>query len=286
MWLNKVIIILMLVIVGNDSLLAQRKTKLNTNGKGTLFAYFGYNRSVYSASDVYFTGNNYDFSTGSTSFSDDQEGTSLSSYFSSSSPQFNLYLGYYIANKWALTFGMDRLNYFFNDNQTVVMDGTFSPDAHSDFSGTYNNEEVDINRNQLNIAQKNGLNYFRLGIMRTDQHYKSKKAAFAFNTNIGIGLGAIFSSLDYTFDGITTQNITSLSGWGISAHVGLQFDFFQHIFLKTSLSGGVINQRNIQLTTNATASAKHITGYISPEVSIGFNIFAKPTNGCGTCPQW
>lgn len=265
---------------------SQRKTKLNTNDKGTLFGYVGYNRSAYSASDVQFSSTNYDFTVGGMKFSDNKEEVAMGQYFNSSTPQFNFHLGFFVANKWAITLGMDRLNYFSRANQTVTFDGTFSPDAHNDFSGSYQNEEVTLNRNQLNIQQIGGINYVRVGALRVDQLYKSRKAEFAINSIVGIGVGALFSGLDYTFDNYTIQNVTSLSGFGISGHLGLRFDFFQHVFLQTSLSGGLFNQGNILLTTDASSSASHKMGYISPEVSLGFNIFAKPTNGCGTCPQW
>ena len=265
---------------------AQRKTKLNTNNKGTLFGYVGYNRSAYSASDVQFSSTNYDFTVGDMMFSDNEEQVGMGNYFKSSSPQFNVHLGFFVANKWAVTLGMDRLNYFSKASQNVTLDGAFSPDAHSDFSGSYQNEEVLLNRNQLYIQQNGGVNYVRVGLLRVDQFYKSRKAEFAFNTIVGIGVGALFSGLDYTFDNQTVQNVSSLSGFGVSGHLGLRFDFFQHVFLQTSLSAGLLNQGNIQMTTNSTTTASHKMGYLSPEISIGFNIFANTSNGCSTCPQW
>lgn len=265
---------------------SQRKTKLNTNDKGTLFGYVGYNRSVYSPSDVSFSSTNYDFTVGNMMFSDNEEELGMGEYFNTSSPQFNFHLGFFVANKWAITLGMDRLNYFSKANQNVTLDGAFSPDAHGDFSGSYQNEEIILNRNQLYLQQSDGVNYVRFGLLRVDQIYKSKKAELAVNTIAGVGIGALFSGLDYTFDNYKIQNVSSLSGFGISGHLGLRFDFFQHIFIQTTLSGGFLNQGNIQLTTNSTATASHKMGYISPEISLGFNTFAKPNNGCGTCPNW
>jgi hypothetical protein len=265
---------------------SQRKTKLNTNGKGTLFGYVGYNRSAFTASNVNFSSTNYDFTVGDMMFSDNEEGVGMGEYFNTSSPQFNIHLGYFVANKWAITLGMDRLNYFSNANQSVTLDGAFSPDSHSDFSGPYQNEEVVLNRNQLYLQQNGGVSYVRVGLLRVDQLYKSRKAEFAINTVAGVGFGGLFSGLDYTFDNQTVQNTSSLSGFGISGHLGLRFDFFQYVFLQIALSGGLLNQGNIQLTTNSTTTASHKMGYISPEISLGFNVFAKPTNGCGTCPQW
>jgi hypothetical protein len=265
---------------------SQRKAKLNTNGKGTLFGYIGYNRSAYSTSDVNFSAENYDVTVGGMAFSDNEEEVGMGEYFNTTSPQINFHLGYFVANKWAITLGMDRLNYFSRANQSVMLNGAFSPDAHSDFSGPYQNQNVLLNRNQLYLKQRGGVNYVRAGLLRVDQLYKSRKAEFAINTVVGVGIGALFSGLDYTFDNSTVQNVTSLSGFGVSGQLGVRFDFFQHIFLQATLSGGLLNQGNVQLNTSSSATASHKMGYISPELSLGFNIFAKPTNGCGTCPQW
>lgn len=280
------IIFFVVLLFSSGFTYSQRKTKLNTNGKGTLFGYAGYSRSAYSASDVQFASTNYDFTAGGMRFSDNEEEVSMGEYFNSSSPQFNFHLGFFVANKWAITLGMDRLNYFSRANQNVTLDGAFSPEAHSQFNGAYQNEEISLNRQQLYIQQNGGVSYVRVGLLRVDQWYKSRKAEFAFNTVVGVGLGALFSGIDYTFDDYTVQNVTSLSGFGLSGHLGVRLDFFQHVFLQASISGGLLNQGNIQLTKNSTATASHKMGYISPELSIGFNVFAKPTNGCGTCPQW
>lgn len=265
---------------------SQRKTKLNTNDKGTLFGYFGYNRSAYSSSDINFSSTNYDFTVGGMVFSDNEEEVGMGEYFNTTSPQFNFHLGFFVANKWAITLGMDRLNYFSRENQNVTLDGIFSPDAHSDFNGSYKNEDVVLNRNQLYLQQRGGVNYVRIGLLRVDQLYKSRKAEFAINTIAGVGIGALFSGVDYTFDNYLVENTSSLSGFGVSGHLGLRFDFFQHVFLQTTLSGGFFNQGSIQLTTNSTSTASHKMGYISPEISLGFTLFANSSNGCGTCPQW
>lgn len=284
--MNYKLLFFSVLLLSSGFIYSQRKTKLNTNSKGTLFGYAGYNRSVYSSSDVSFSSTNYDFTVGGMAFSDNEEEVGMVNYFNSSSPQFNFHLGYFVANKWAITLGLDRLNYFSRSNQNVTLDGAFSPGAHSDFSGPYQNEEITLNRNQLYLQQNGGVNYIRVGLLRVDQLYKSRKAEFAINTIVGVGVGALFSGLDYTFDNSKVQNITSLSGFGLSGHMGLRFDFFQHVFLQFSLSGGLMNQGNIQLSVDSISEASHSMGYLSPEISLGFNIFAKPTNGCGTCPQW
>jgi len=116
--------------------------------------------------------------------------------------------------------------------------------------------------------------------------YKSRKAEFAFHTVYGVKLGGLFTKVDYTFDDYTTQNISSFSGLGFSGDIGLRFEFYQHVFLQLGLTGGLLNQKNIKLSTNGSSTAKQVVGFISPSINIGFSFFISQKNNCGTCPQW
>lgn len=264
----------------------QRKTKLNTNGEGTMFFSAGLNRTGYSTSNVLFSGNDYTATLAGTTIDDNREAASVLSLFGSDTPQWNIQLGYFISNKWAIIGGFDRYNTFFRADQSVGLSGTFSPSSHSNYAGSYNDESIALEPQDFNLAQSQGMNFFNLGILRMDQWFKSRKAEFAFNTVVGAKAGPIFSMVDYTFDNSTRQQISSLSGMGFSGFVGMRFDFFQHIFLETNLVGGYLNQKNISISNNGSETAEQKLAFISPQINLGFSFFARPTNGCGTCPQW
>src|SRR5690554_7731278 len=281
-------VVFLLIIIftsGIYPVFSQRKTKLNTNGQGALFGQLGINRSFYSTANVEINSNNYNFTLENTSIKDNIQTKEESSLFSSESPQISIKLGYFIKPKWALTLSFDRYNTFFENHQEVILDGTIAPGSHLDYSGRYN-ESINLTRNQFNIAQSRGVNYFSLGVQRNDMLYKSRKAEFAFHTVYRVKLGGLFTQLDYTFDDYTTQNISSLSGFGASAELGLRFEIIQHIFLQLGLSGGVLNQSNLKLTSNGSATGKQVVAYISPSINLGFSFFVRPKNNCGTCPQW
>ena len=264
----------------------QRKTKLNTNGEGSMFFSAGLNRSGYSTTNVVLTGGTYSISLEGMLLSDNSEGVSPLSFFNSSSPQFNFQLGYFIAPKWAITGGFDRYNTFFRESQDVQLSGTFSPSSHSNFSGTYNSESISLNLDDFNVVQTQGMNYFNIGVLRMDQWFKSRKAEFAFNTVMGGKLGPIFTIADYTFDSSTRQQVSSLSGVGFSGFLGVRLDLFQHIYLEAIVTGGYLNQNNIKVSSNGSETVSQKTAFISPQINLGFSFFARPTNGCGTCPNW
>jgi hypothetical protein len=268
----------------NSTLNAQRKTKLNTNGQGTLFGGVNYNRSYYSNSKLQLKGPQFEFSLTNTPLSDTP--SSNSSYFDNEGLeyfQFNAQIGYFIKNKWALSLGFDRLNFFTPRSFTGQIDGVIAPDASS-LEGEYNNDEIAITDNEFYYAQKTGSNLVHLGLHRMDQLYKSKKAIVEVLSYTKVGAGAIFSNVDFTFNQATNQQITSLNGIGFNASAGLRTVFWQTIYLQFSFTGGILNQRNIDLGQNR--SLRHVTPYFSPEIGIGFSYFVRPTNNCNTCPQW
>ena len=264
---------------------AQRKSKLNTNGQGTLFAQLGYNRSTYSHSNVVLNGKDYDLTLNKTTIQDNIEGNGIGSFLSSSTPQFNIKIGYFIKPKWAITIGFDRYNTFFENNQTVDLVGNFAPGSHSNYSGNID-EEILLTRDQFNIEQSTGINFISIGVQRNDQLYKSRKAEFAFHTLYGVQFGPLLTQVNYTFDEYTAPSVSSLSGFGAAANIGIRFEFVQFIYLQLELDGGILNQNNISLTANASSTGEQVVRYISPSAHLGFNIFARPKNNCGTCPQW
>lgn len=257
----------------------------STNNKGAFFFQIGYNRSAYTKADVVIKTNDYQATLKGTRLSDNEDRKDWGGFFSSSSPQFNMKIGYYIVNKWALTLNYNRYNTFFVNHQPIKLSGHFSPN-HSPFSSTYQNESFELDRNKLNIRQRNGMNYFAIGVQRADEIYQSRNAAFSFQTVYGVKIGGLWTKVDYTFNGHTRSGISSFSGFGLSANLGLRFDFVQHIFLQLGVEGGLLNQNNIKISSNSTEKAKQVVGYFSPSISLGFSIYTGLGGGCGTCPSW
>src|SRR5690554_8205862 len=103
----------------------------------------------------------------------------MGQFFSSSSPQISIKLGYFIKPKWALTLSFDRYNTFFENHQEVILDGTIAPGSHSDYSGSYN-ESINLTRNQFNIAQTKGVNNFPLGVKAKKIFIRSEKLNLPF----------------------------------------------------------------------------------------------------------
>lgn len=263
----------------------QRKTKLNTNAQGTLFAQIGMNRSLYSNTDVVLKDDYYDLTLSNTSVHDNAEGKGLSDFFQMESPQINLKLGYFFKPKWAITIGFDRYNTFFESNQTVNVSGTIAPQTNSEYSGEIN-EDIELNGDNFDIAQAQGINFISIGIQRNDLLTRTRKSEFAIHSLYGVQIGPLISNVDYTYDYTTMDHIRSVGGFGVAANLGIRFEFFQHIYLQLEVDGGILNQKRIDLSANGSAQGQQVHGFFSPSLHLGFNVFARPKNGCNTCPKW
>lgn len=272
--------------------LAKGKPK-NSTSQGTLFGYWGNNRSSYTKSTLFFSGPGYDFSLKGSKASDKPTPFSFKGYFDPTKLtllQYNVRLGYYFKNHYAISVGYDHLKYVFADQNQVLLSGTINPgvDTVTNWSGTYLNESVITDRNTFHYENSNGLNYLRIEFTRSDQLYKmGKKDWLVVSSNFSAGFGGLLSYNTFVFGGKSDNATLSMSGYAISAHAGLRFEFFQHFFIQSTVSGGFMHQLHVMNRTNEpNAISKQKFGYTAFDTSIGFLLYIRPTNSCNSCPVW
>ena len=260
--------------------------------QGTLFGYWGYNRSFYTKSNMTFVGPGYDFSLNGVTAHDNPEKLSKV-YFNPSKvtiPQFNARIGYYFKHHWAISFGYDHMKYIFADKNEVLLSGVINEgvDAVSFGAGTYNSVPVTTDRSTFHYENSDGLNYLRFELTRTDTWLRAgKNDWFAFSTNIGVATGGLLSFNDFTFAGQKNVRTISMSGYGVSLHTGLRFEFFKHFFIQPNLGTGLNHQIKVRTRpNNASSYAKHSYGYLEFDTVFGFFLYLRPTNACDSCPQW
>lgn len=267
----------------------RKKPKKVSYGKGTLFGYWGYNRSAYTKSNLRLVGDGYDFTLKKATAHDNQS-KKIGEYIDLGNitvPQFNGRIGYYFKNHYAISFGYDHMKYIFDDGNKVFLDGHIDAGLDTAWSGTYNNEYVVTNREHFHYENSNGLNYLHFEIMRSDMLYRTKNTKFAISTNFGLGTGGLLSFNDFNFQQRKDMVNISMSGYALSAHVGLRFEFFNHFFLQAEGSGGFMHQVRVKTRANelgAYATQKY--GYTMGHIVAGFFLYLKPTNSCNDCPVW
>jgi hypothetical protein len=144
--------------------------KKHSTAAGSLFFYWGYNRSYYTQSNIRFVGSDYDFKLKNVTASDRPDAFSFDVYFNPATitvPQYNARLGYYFKDKWAISFGVDHFKYVMNDNNEALLDGFIGTGVDTNWAGNYNDEPVITNRDLFHYENTNGCNFLRFELTRS-----------------------------------------------------------------------------------------------------------------------
>jgi len=267
------------------------KKKFGTQ-KNTMYFSWGYNRSIYSRSNIRFYSPDYDFTVLKARASD-RPSTDISEYFDPERftvPQFNVRVGWYYKFRWDISIGYDHMKYVMDPNQHLYIVGNTGETTSSSLSGAYTESDgqILITDEDLHYENTNGLNYISFQLNNTAPLYKTKNRKFAIQRRAGIGLGPVVTQTDFNWDGEIYHSgfRLKLGGYGISLHGGLRFDFFNHFFLQSNWSTGFIH-----LPKNATimeldhfAQQKFMFGQW--ELSGGVLFYLRTKNRCDTCPDW
>lgn len=267
------------------------KKKFGTQ-KNTVYFYWGYNRALYSKSNVRFYSPNYDF-TATDLAASDRPVRGFSTYVNPKTltvPQFNVRIGWYYKFRWDISIGYDHMKYVMNENQSLYIAGNTGVTTTSQLSGVYSSTDglIPIRYKDLHYENTNGLNYVSVQLNNTSPIYKTQRRKFAIQRRLGIGLGPVITQTDYNWDGVQYHSLQKqlLSGYGISVHTGIRFDFFSHFFLQSNWSGGFIHLPKNPIATSQSAYAQHKFVYGQWELLGGFLFYIKTKNGCDTCPDW
>lgn len=285
-------IIALLICVMPLMLAAQHKPhkKKVSYAKGTLYGYWGYNRAGYTKSNLHCVGPGYDFTlAGATGYDRPEKfGTAYVDPKRFTVPQFNIRVGYYIKDHWAISAGYDHLKYVFADKNHVMLSGTIDPGVDSNWVGTYNAEPVVTNQTDFHYENTNGMNYINFRLMRTDRLLTvGRNEWFAMSSHVGAGLGMILSINDFTFGGQKDVFTKSISGYGASGYLGLRFEFFRHVFIQPNFGGGFLHQVKVRTRPNDPSSfARQALGYIEFNTVVGILLYVRSTNSCDSCPVW
>src|SRR5690348_12843468 len=81
-------------------------------------------------------------------------------------PQFNVRLGYFFKDKWAVTLGYDHMKYLMDHPQEINLEGEIQPGVSDLWSGTYDNQLVTSDYEHIHYENSDGLNYIRVELAR------------------------------------------------------------------------------------------------------------------------
>jgi hypothetical protein len=257
-------ILLAILLLGSTIAFGQTSNFYDAgNNKGKIFTYWGWNRGHYSNSNITFKGNDYNFTLSDVEAKDKPKPFGVY-YFKIDEitiPQTNFRIGYFFKENYTISLGVDHMKYVMKNDQTVKINGAIN--TGSEFDGSYNNNDIVLTSDFLLFEHTDGLNYVNAEISRfdnIDSWLKFSVKNIDINVTEGIGVGLLYPKTNTTLLGKERYDEFHVSGFGISAHAGLNITFFKHFFIQSNMKVGYINMNDIRTTGNKSDSAlQHFT---------------------------
>lgn len=253
-------------------------TKYTAHNKGKIYFFWGGNRESFSKSDIHFKGPDYDFTLYDVQACDRPKGWTVD-YVNPAKmtiPQTNFRIGYFINDHYNISIGFDHMKYVMNQKQIVTIGGVVGS-SYPDHDGVYlpsGNNTIDLTDGSfLKFEHTDGLNYVHSEISRVDDISKLFRIRntdkFQVNITEGIGGGFLYPKTNATLLGKEIHDDFHVSGFGVSAKVGLNFIFFKHFFIQTELKGGYINMNDIRTTSSASDRASQSFFFLQRIIAFG-----------------
>lgn len=258
--------------------LTKKSEKYTTHNKGKFFTSWGGNRDSYTKSDVRFWGKDYDFSVNNMVAKDKPKGYHID-YLNPARmtiPQTNLRLGYFVNDHYCITIGFDHMKYVMVDNQTVNISGFINlpeTDPEAIYNSSYNDTPMEMKFDFLRYEHTDGLNYIHTEMSRFDDLSSLFKMGitdqFQVNLTEGIGGGLLFPKTNTQLLGKKRHDEFHVSGYGISAKIGLNLTFFKYFYVHGELKTGYINMPDIRTTYNTEDKASQDFFFFQRIIVIG-----------------
>ena len=190
-------------------------------------------------------------------------------------PQTNFRIGYFVSDKYNISFGVDHMKYVMTQNQTVNMNGEINlplNEAGSTYNGPYANTPMVMTEDFLKFEHTDGLNYVNTEITRVDDITKIfgwNTDKVQLNTVLGGGFGLLYPKTNTTLLGKERHDDFHVSGFGTALKVGLNLTFFKYFFIQSELKGGYINMQDIRTTKSSADSASQDFNFLQTNIVFG-----------------
>lgn len=247
--------------------------------QGQWFAFYGYNFSWYTPSDVYFKGKGYDFKLRHVKAHDRPSKLSWDylNPMEITTPQVNIRFGYHISDNYSISFGWDHMKYVMDIPQEVVICGHIGsevsePGIHTGrFAGTYNGQTMTIPAEMLTFEHTDGYNYVSAELERYDDIWLSKSQKNSLSLETGVGIGTIIPRTDAKFFGVGDNHYWNFAGYGASLKAGLKFHITKRFFLQNTAKIGWSRLNNIRTTgRSGIDKARQNISYLENYTVLGY----------------
>jgi hypothetical protein len=259
----------LLALLAGQSVFAQT-TEIKTKRKGVIYASWGYNREVYTKSDIRFqnsTSDNYDFVYKDATAHDKpgfNHGVSEFMQTDLTIPQYNLHVGYLFNDKrnLGIELSWDHLKYVVDDNVTRHLTGQIR--------GNPIDKDTFIHYDFIHLQHTNGNNYLMLNLVKQHQLYKSKYLDLQAIGKVGAGplVSVTISKVlgSYNDDGFKVQ------GFVLGVNGGFRLNMFRYLFIQPAFQYGFADYTNSRVMADRSGKVTHVFSSFMLSLEGGINI--------------
>lgn len=272
--LKKNIYILGLIFL---SLFSNAQENKVTFPEGQFIAFWGWNRAIYSNSNIHFKGDGYDFTLRKVKATDKPLPFNFNEYFNPGNvtlPQTNAKIAYFYKDNHAIVLALDHMKYVMVQDQTVDFEGHID---NPTYSSMVQNGKIDLsNRDFLEFEHTDGLNYINLGWEKYKDLYQTKNTSLSWAW--GGGLGFLLPKTNATLMQNERSDRFHLAGFGLDARSSINLVLWKHLLVRLEGKAGYINIPDIKTTLNNKpdkASQDFLFGQINLGIGYTFNVKKK-----------
>jgi hypothetical protein len=208
----------------------ETSSKKSLGEKGTMFVFWGWNRAMFSKSDIHFKGNGYDFVLHNVVAHDRPSDLSWD-YINPgevSKPQFNFRLGYFIKDNLAIVIAQDHMKYVMDQDQTVDFTGHISDPT---YAAMVQNGQVNLTDEKfLTFEHTDGLNYINLGVEKYKNLYAKENLEILWS--YGGGLGLMFPKSNVKIFGNERSDRFHVAGFGADVRTNINFVLWKRLMAR------------------------------------------------------
>lgn len=256
--------------VAQNSPVSQKYTAHN---KGKYFVYWGGNRDSYTKSDIRFKGDDYDFIIQNVAADDRPKGWHID-YINPARmtiPQTNFKVGYFLSDHYSFSIGVDHMKYVMRQDEIVKIKGSY-PNAGS-YGEVAGLNQVKLTEKFLTFEHTDGLNFVNTELTRFDDISSllslPNTDKFQINFLGGIGVGLLYPKTNAKVLNKERHDDYHISGYGVSAKLGLNVTLFKHYFIQTELKGGYIDMNDIRTTFDPADKASQNFFFLQKIIAFG-----------------
>ena len=277
--------------LGSSDLTAQSQ-------EGDWYITWGYNRSMYTASDVHMwgtgPGGDFDLTLHDAQANDMPERFQAKVYFHPglfTIPQYNARFGKKISEKWWFSAGWDHMKYKLSKQHVNVSGFASASDmgvVASEDRILYDNLGIEWTP-EFNLEHSDGMNFVRFSLEREWSIWESKRAQMALSGFAAGGAGVVVCSTDFRWADIREKNAQRISGLGLGFHAGLRMQVHRRFFIQTTAHLGGVTLPWIRIQGQGNSGAEQSIGYFEGAFALGYLIGGGHRNQnkrCDTCPKW